>query len=135
MSACIFVVEAKEICAMELGDMNISMSVEILGSYSNVDEDPSLLAYDTSSIGTQLPAFDRSLLLPSSGSKLSKKNGHTGRMGNLGSVIVMVVLHSRQDHDGTGVRCLVQKGNSEVRGCNGSVEMGNKARMGWNVVT
>jgi len=58
---------------MELADMNISVSVEILGSYSNVVEDSSLLAYGTLSTGTRLLTFHRSLLPPSSGYKWSKK--------------------------------------------------------------
>lgn len=35
----------------------------------------------------------------------------------------------------TSVWCRVHKGNSDVLGCNGSVEMGTKARVGWNVAT
>lgn len=54
---------------MEVADMNISVSVEILGSYINVDEDLSLLAYGTLSTGTQLLTFHSSLLPPSSGYK------------------------------------------------------------------
>jgi hypothetical protein len=53
--------------------VNISVSGEILGSYSNVVEDLSLLAYGTLSTGTQLLTFHRSLLPPSSGCKCSKK--------------------------------------------------------------
>jgi hypothetical protein len=58
---------------MELADMNISVSVKILGFYSNVDEDSSLLAYGTLSTGTQLLTFHRRLLPPSPGCKWSKK--------------------------------------------------------------
>jgi len=54
---------------MELANMNISVSVEILVSNSNVDEDSSLLAYGTLSTGTQLLILHRSLLPPSSGYK------------------------------------------------------------------
>jgi len=54
---------------MELADMNISVSVEILVSNRNFDEESSLLAYGTLSTGTQLLTFHRSLLPPWSGYK------------------------------------------------------------------
>lgn len=80
---------------MELADMNISLSVEILSSYSNVDEDSSLLAYGTLSTGTQLLMFHRSLLPLSSG-YVVQEDGRTGRLGKCGSVIVIVMLSSRR---------------------------------------
>lgn len=52
-----------------------------------------------------------------------QEDGRTGRLGNWVSVIVMVMLISRRDCGGTD-RCLAQKGNSQVMGCNGPVEMG-----------
>jgi hypothetical protein len=44
--------------------MNISVSLEILGSYSSAEEDSSLLAYGTLSAGTRLLKFRRSFLPP-----------------------------------------------------------------------